>query len=183
MKNTKPNAKKQWVMTPEHKAKCLLNLQKAHLVQAQAIIRANPQALKHIPAPPLPDLENSGSTDNLNLTSSVTDPAIRRRSLRTRLDRYIGGIDSVRDFERVRKHNPRFALEFAADRVWGRPQQQGSGAPAAGSGVVAMLVKVLCGIDHKGTTVPPAGLPAGESTQDITADITAISITSEPNVL
>src|SRR3990172_4170569 len=92
----------------------------------------------------------SGTTtlDDKNIKPDISEALARfkaRRALRPRTERYLDSIESVRDFEKVRKEHPRWALEFAADRVWGKPKSNDAGGQGSQRIDVKALVLVLSG--------------------------------------
>lgn len=140
-------------ITAEHRAKIMANLEKAHDRLAERSI-----ALEAITNPALPPISQGHP-----VTGKVTDPQpfdnspisilqIGRRSLRTRLLKYIGGIESVRDFDRVRKLSPLRALEFATSYIWGKPKVQDAPPPKSPQSL-GVLVQVLCGKEPQAVVV------------------------------
>lgn len=90
---------------------------------------------------------------NLKRTPGPGRPKKRRveekvldKGVRKHIELYLREGTGAEDFERVRQSNPRWCLEFASDRVWGKPtatKPGGDSKPHASS--VAILVQVLCG--------------------------------------
>ena len=152
----------------------LANLAKAHALAQQVRIElgvnSNHTLVKEYAKDEKPDISEALSRFKA------------RRALRPRTERYLDSIESVRDFEKVRKEHPRWALEFAADRVWGKPKSN----DAAGQGSQRIDVKALVlvlsggqgagpqdlGIDGQGLTFLPSitestGNPQEEAKQVI----------------
>ena len=115
----------------------------ANLAKAHAWQKANPKASGMA----IHQAQNIISPVEKDSTKSTIDEKkVKKRGMRARLEKYLDGLDSVRDFEKGRKLSPRWALEFACDRVLGKAVaptvNQQNNAPQTS---VAVLVKVLCG--------------------------------------
>ena len=146
----KPETKKKRTISPELMERLKANLSKARIVGAQ-IREQRRQSLK----PSVKSIETLPTEVNLNKTteiSTVDQGKMGQRLAKRRLERYLDDIQSVKDFEKVRKQNPCWALEFAFDRVYGRPQAAADPTVSQPKPVsVAVLVKVLCGGIGAGT--------------------------------
>lgn len=133
--HTPPKPKKP--MSPEILAKLRANMAKARA--------ANPMVPGYVM--PINDpVDNQNQQENQNTIKLNINPAeVRKRQTRLRLERYLDSKDGVKDFELMRKDDPSRALEFAADRVWGKPRSSDSVPQGKANTTVAVLVKVLCG--------------------------------------
>ena len=127
-------------MTPEHKAKVMQNLAKAQA--NQAIKRANYSVgLEQIPE----SLRQIEKPDSISVNVNQFHRTVARR----RLTNYLNSRHFEQDWKRARLSDPKWAIEFSTDRIWGKP---GAGISPTGSGqagtTVAVLVKVLTGDQH-----------------------------------
>jgi len=115
--------------------------------------------------------EHPNSRRNLKTTPGPGRPKKRKveekildKGVKKHIELYLKEGTGAEDFERVRQTNPRWCLEFASDRVWGKPiatNPGGDSKPHASS--VAILVQVLCG----GRELPPKELPQEAKSQGI----------------
>jgi hypothetical protein len=101
--------------------------------------------------PEVKPMVHPNSLKNLKRTAGPGRPKTGKRAitakapLKAQLNTYLQDGSGSTDFEKIRIDNPRWSLEFAADRIWGKPAQpkEGDGKPGANS--VAVLIQVLCG--------------------------------------
>lgn len=178
MKTKTPEKKKKGrgygrVWTPEARAKQAEIFRRARAIRTANVIekrRVADQVRIEIGTPEKSAIESVKTEGNENIEKTTINlPAMARRALRRRLDIYLDQIESVDDFNKARRENPKWALEFACDRVWGKPTTQVSGSQHQGQSTVAVLVQVLCGgqvagpgaigIDSKALTIIPVDLP------------------------
>ena len=129
-------------ITPEHRAKLMDNIARARSL--------NPLVNKSLPDltdQPKGNVQPDGNEIEAKLI--VDSLGMRNRQLRMHTTRYLDSIHSVKDFEKVRRQEPKWALVFATELIWGKP---GAGISPGGSSqagtTVAVLVKVLTGDQH-----------------------------------
>ena len=82
--------------------------------------------------------------NNKELAAKIAE-AEKAEVLRPHLDNYLRSVKSLKDFEALRRKDPLKALEFATDRVWGRPSQANSGGTKAPRSGIAVLIQLLSG--------------------------------------
>ena len=176
-KNTpkiKPKTQKKRTISPELREQLLANLTKARIVGAQ--IKA--QRLQSL-QPSAKSIETIPAQINLTQTterSNVNQGKMRQRLAKRRLELYLDSVQSVKDFEKVRKRNPCWALEFAFDRVYGRPQAAADPTVSQPKPVsVGVLVKVLCG----GIGAGPPGVDGQSLTFKVQDETPSISTVEE----
>lgn len=92
--------------------------------------------------------------------SDKDEEEIARAILHTHLATYFNSRDFLMDFKKARKSDPKFVLNFASERLFGRVgvpgQDQGGGAPRSS---VAVLVQVLSGSKPQDVEVDAKILP------------------------
>lgn len=104
-------------------------------------------ALKYAPGCHPSSRRNLKKTAGPGRPKKTIEEKVLDKEVKKHLVKYLKTGLGAEDFERARQSNPRWALEFAADRVWGKPGTPGStGFPASTQAQVAVLVQVLSGV-------------------------------------